>query len=68
MNRADLIAAELHQAVTYEREAKRRERRYPKLAARLRSFAQASRSRAEEMRCGPLFGADETQPDRSDRA
>lgn len=59
MNRQDLIAQEAHSAAAYEREAKRRERRYPKLAARLRTWAQASRARAEELRCGPLFGPGE---------
>lgn len=68
MNRADLIASERAMAAAYRREAKRRERRYPQLASRLLTWAQASDARAEEMRCGPLFGADETQPDRNDRA
>jgi len=58
VTRRDLIANEIHQAVTYEREARARSKS-PKLAARLREFAQASRKRAEEMRCGPLFGGKE---------
>lgn len=41
----------------YRREAKRRARRYPRLAEALRTFAIASERRIEEMRCGPLFTA-----------
>ena len=59
MNRQDLIAAERYLAATYRREAAKRAKRNPALAGRLLTWAKASDARAEEMRCGPLFGADE---------
>lgn len=59
MNRADLIAMEIAAAAAYEREAKRRRHKNPALAAELLNWAQASRARAERMRCGPLFGGKE---------
>jgi hypothetical protein len=58
VTRRDLIANEIHQAVTYEREAKSRSKN-PALAELLRSWAAASRARAEHMRSGPLFGGKE---------
>lgn len=58
MNRADLIAQEQHMAAAYRREAKKRSK-YPALAARLLEWAEASMRRAEELRCGPLFGGEE---------
>jgi hypothetical protein len=59
MRRADLIAQERHMAATYRREAANRQSKNPRLAARLVEWAQASDRRAEELRCGPLFGGDE---------
>ena len=59
MRRVDLIAKEQHMAATYRREAVNRAKRYPKVAARLTEWAEASERRAEEMRCGPLFNAGE---------
>lgn len=59
MTRRDLIAAEVHQAETYEREATSRKSKNPALAKRLLEWAAASRGRAEEMRAGPLFGVKE---------
>lgn len=58
MTRRDLIANEIHQAATYEREARARSKQ-PALAARLLEWAAASRKRAAEMRHGPLFGGKE---------
>lgn len=58
MTRADLIAQERHAAATYRREASNRSKN-PTLAARLLEWADASDRRAEEPRCGPLFGGDE---------
>lgn len=58
MNRADLIANERHQAAAYRREAAKRTKN-PALAARLVEWAEASERRAEELRCGPLFGGEE---------
>lgn len=60
MRRVDLIANERHIAETYRREAANRRSRNPQLAERLIEWAEASERRAEEMRCGPLFGGDET--------
>lgn len=62
MNRRDLIANEAHIAATYRREASSRAAKNPTLAARLRGWAEASDRRAEEMRCGPLFGGAEEAP------
>ncbi len=59
MTRRDLIASEIHQAVTYEREAKSRRSKNPVLADQLMTWAAASRARAECMRSGPLFGGKE---------
>jgi hypothetical protein len=59
MTRRDLIANEIHQAVTYEREAKSRRTKNPALADQMVAWADASRKRAEQMRCGPLFGGRE---------
>jgi len=59
MRRVDLIANEMHQAATYRREASCRRSKNPALAARLIEWATASEKRAEEMRCGPLFGGEE---------
>jgi len=59
MNRRDLIANEVHLAATYRREAGSREHKNPVLAERLRQWASASEARAEELRCGPLFGGEE---------
>lgn len=59
MNRADLSSNELHQAAAYRREATKRKSKNPALAARLLDWAEASARRAEEMRCGPLFGGAE---------
>lgn len=59
MNRRDLIANEIHQAATYEREAKSRRSKNPALADQLMSWADASRRRADHMRAGPLFGGKE---------
>jgi hypothetical protein len=59
MTRRDMIAQEIHQAATYEREAKSRRSKNPKLADRLMSWADASRRRADEMKHGPLFGGAE---------
>lgn len=59
MRRVDLIAQEKHQAATYRREATNRQGKAPEQAARLREWAAASDRRAEELRCGPLFGAGE---------
>lgn len=56
MRRVDLIAQERHLAETYRREATNRRGKNPALAARLLEWADASSRRAEEMRCGPLFG------------
>lgn len=61
MRRSDLIANEKHQAATYRREASSRRSKNPALAARLLEWAEASDRRAEEMRCGPLFGGAEDQ-------
>lgn len=57
MRRVDLIANERHIAETYRREATNRAGKAPAQAARLREWAEASDRRAEELRCGPLFGA-----------
>jgi len=59
VNKRDMIAQELQIAANYRREAKARAARYPALAAQLRAWADASVSRAEQMRCGPLFGTKE---------
>ena len=59
MRRADLIANERHIAATYRREAANRRGKNPALSARLDEWAEASDRRAEEMRCGPLFGGEE---------
>lgn len=56
MTRRDLVALERFLADAYRREAKSRRPKYPKLAERLEQWADASTRRAEEMRCGPLFG------------
>ena len=58
MNRRDLVAFEQFYASTLRREAKAREKRYPKAAARLRKWADAATDRAESIRCGPLFTGD----------
>lgn len=55
VTREDMIAAELTIAANYRREAKRRRRKNAALADRLDRWADASLSRAEQMRCGPLF-------------
>lgn len=55
MNRQDLIANETHAAATYRREAKRRRAKNPPLADQLDRWADASLSRAETLRVGPLF-------------
>lgn len=60
MRRADLIANERHIAATYRREAANRKGKAPAQAARLLEWAAASDRRAEELRCGPLFGGEET--------
>lgn len=54
-----MVANEIHQAVTYEREAKSRRSKNPALADELLVWATASRARAERMRSGPLFGGKE---------
>lgn len=59
MTRQDMIAAELTIATNYRREAKRRLRKNPALAAELERWADASDARAERMRSGPLFGGKE---------
>jgi len=59
VRRVDLIAQEKHAAETYRREASARRSKNPALAARLMEWAEASTRRAEELRCGPLFGGDE---------
>lgn len=59
MTRRDLIAQELHMAATYRREAKSRRSKNPGLADQLDAWSEASLRRAEQMRCGPLFGGDE---------
>lgn len=64
MTRRDMIANEMHQAAAYRREAKARHKS-PALAARLITWAEASEARAEELRCGPLFGAEEALPERA---
>lgn len=56
MNRRDLIDHELHYARMLRREAKARAGRYPALAEKLTRWADAAVARAEEVRCGPLFG------------
>lgn len=58
MNRQDLIAQELTMAAAYRREASRRTKN-PALAAQLIEWAEASERRAEALRCGPLFVAEE---------
>lgn len=60
MSRDDLIAFERHIATTYRREATKRHKN-PMLQARLLELADASERRAEEFRCGPLFGAGDPQ-------
>lgn len=59
MTRVDLIKLEQHLAETYRREAVSRRSKNPALADRLMEWSRASLCRAEEMRCGPLFGAEE---------
>lgn len=59
MRRVDLIAFEAFVAEVYRRESINRKGRNPALAARLAEWGEASKCRAEEMRCGPLFGAEE---------
>ena len=59
MTRQDMIAAERTIAANYRREAKRRRRKNPALAAELERWADASSARAERMRSGPLFGGKE---------
>lgn len=54
MTREDMIANERTQAANYRREAKRRTR-YPALAAMLLRYAEASESRIDCLRAGPLF-------------
>ena len=56
MTRRDLIAQEMHLAATYRREAKSRRAKNPALADQFERWADASTKRAEELRCGPLFG------------
>lgn len=53
-----MIANERHQAATYRREAGKRSKS-PAVKARLLEWAAASDRRAEELRCGPLFGSGE---------
>jgi len=54
-----MIARERETAATYRREAKRRRRKNAALADELERWADASDSRAERMRSGPLFGGKE---------
>ena len=55
MNRKDLVALELHYAGMLRREAKSRAKHYPAIADQLNKWADAAVSRAETVRCGPLF-------------
>lgn len=59
MTRRDLVAFERFIAASYRREAKSRASKYPALADQLLVWAEASDRRAEQMRCGPLFGSGE---------
>ena len=59
MTRHDMIARERETAATYRREAKRRRRKNAALADELERWADASDSRAERMRSGPVFGGKE---------
>ena len=54
-----MIARERETAASYRREAKRRSRKNPGLAAEILVWAKASENRAERLRAGPLFGSDE---------
>ncbi len=55
MNRRDLVEMELNYARMLRREAKARAKRYPSAAEQLTRWADAAVSRAETIRCGPLF-------------
>ena len=55
MTRQDLLGFERFYASTLRREAKKRAKRYPVVAAQLERWAQAAEDRAEAIRCEPLF-------------
>lgn len=60
MNRRDLLSFEQFYAATVRREADRRRKRYPLIAAKLDHWAALADARAEAIRCGPLFEGDRT--------
>lgn len=55
MTRDDLLEMERSVARAYRREAQRRRKRNPALAAQLDRWSQSALTRAEAIRCGPLF-------------
>lgn len=58
MNRTDILSFERFYAATFRREASKRRKSSPAVAAQLDRWAQAADHRADAIRCGPLFDSE----------